>query len=158
VVQVLRLDQDAAHAEEPLLELGEVDARAQVPQLHGEVRVLHLPGHRLLEALLEPERRVHVQLGAGNERGHEERKALDVVPVGVADEEVQPQRLGHRLHQVQAQLAGAGAAVEDDDGSVGGAKLHAGGVAPEARRAIAGRGDRAARSPEPDVHDAPRDA
>src|SRR5581483_8306100 len=119
-------------------------------------RVLHLPGHRLFQTLLESERRVDVQLGARDERGHEEWKALDVVPVRVADEEMQTQRLGKRLQQMEAELAGTGAAVEHDDRSVRRAKLDARGVAAVARGALTRRGDRAACTPEPDVHDAPR--
>jgi hypothetical protein len=138
VVQVLRLDEDAAHPEEAFLELGEVDARAQVAELDGKVRVLHLPRHRLLEALLEAERRVDVQLRARDEGGNEERKALDVVPVRVADEEVQTERLGHRLQEVQPELARARPAVQHDDRPVWRPELHARGVAAETGRAIAG--------------------
>src|SRR5262249_43066041 len=142
-------------AEETLLELGEVDAGAQIAQLHGKVRVLHLPRHRLFEALLKAERRVDVQLDAWNERGDEEGKALDVVPVRVADEQVQVDRRLQRLREMQAQLAGAGAAIEHDDGAVRRADLRAGRVAAEARGAFPGRGDRPTSPPEPDVHDAP---
>ena len=152
VVQELRLDQHAADAEEPLVELREVDARAQVAHLDREVRVLHLAGHRLLEPALETDRRVDVQLGARQERGDEERKALDVIPVGVADEEVEPKGLGHRLDQMQAELAGAGAAIEDDHGAVGGPYLDARGVSPEARGVRPRRGDRSTRSPEANLH------
>ena len=77
-----------------------MDTRAQVAHLDREIRVLHLTGHRLFETALEADRRVDVQLGAGQERGDEEGKALDVIPVGVADEEVEPDGLGHRLSQV----------------------------------------------------------
>ncbi len=152
VIQELRLDEHAPDAEKPLVQLREVDARAQVAHLDREVRVLHLPGHGLLEAALKADRRVDVQLGARQERGDEEGKALDMVPVGVADEQVQANRLRHRLRQVQAELAGAGAAVEDDHRSVGGADLDAGGVTPEARGVRSGRRDRSTRSPKANLH------
>src|SRR5260370_1065545 len=45
VVQVLGLHQHLADSKKPLLELGEVDTRAEIPELHGEVRILHLPRH-----------------------------------------------------------------------------------------------------------------
>src|SRR5262249_58218734 len=93
VIQVLGLDQQVADTKEALVELGEVDARAQVAQLHREVRVFHLPGHRLFESALEAQWRVDVQLRAGYEGGDKERKALDVIPVRVPDEEVKAGRL-----------------------------------------------------------------
>ena len=152
VVHELRLDQHVAHAEEALVQLREVDPRAQVAHLHREVRVLHLPGHRFLEAALEAERRVDVQLRARQEGGDEEGEALDVVPVGVADEEVQAHGPRHRLGEMQPELARAGAAVEDDDRAVGGTHLDAGGVAAVAGGPRPGRGDRAASAPETHVH------
>ncbi len=152
VVQVLRLDQHVAHAEEPLVELREVDAAPQLAELHREVRVLHLPGHRLLEAPLEAERRVDVQLGAREERGHEEGEALDVVPVRVADEEVEPDGMGQRPGEVQAELTRARAAVEDDHGAVGGPDLDAGRVAAVHGRLRTGRGDGPTCSPEAYMH------
>src|SRR5439155_1033181 len=81
-------------------------ARAQIAELHREVRVLHLPGHRLFQPALKAERRVDVQLGARHERRDEEGKALDVVPVGVPDEEMQARR-ERDLREVEAQAAGA---------------------------------------------------
>jgi len=152
VVQVLRLHQHVADAEETLVELGVMDAAPQLAELHGKVRVLHLPRHRLLEAPLEAEGRVDVQLGAGQKGGDEERKALDVVPVRVADEEVESHRLRHRPHEVQAEPARAGAAVEDDDGPVGGAHLGARRVAAVDGRRASGRGDGASGAPEANVH------
>ena len=152
VIQVLRLDQHLAHAKESLVELVEVDARAQVAQLHREVRVLHLARHRLLEPALEAHRRVDVQLGSGQERRDEEGEALDVIPVRVADEEVEAHRLRDRLRQVHAELAGAGAAVEDDHGSVGGAPLPARGITPVPRGVRARRGDRPTSPPDASEH------
>jgi hypothetical protein len=152
VVQVLGLDQHVADPEKALLQLGEVDPRAQVSQLDREVGVLHLPGHRLLEALLEPERRVHVELGPGQERGDEERKALDVIPMGVADEQVQAHGGGEGPDQMEPQLARAGAAVQHDDRAVLGPHLHARRVAAVSGGALARRSYRAPGAPEPYVH------
>src|SRR5207247_711568 len=109
-----RLHAHLSDAEEALVELRVVDTAPQLTELDGEVRVLHLPGHRLLEAPLEAARRVDVQLGPGQERGDEERDALDVVPMRVADEEVESHRLGHRPNEGEAGPTAASAAVEDD--------------------------------------------
>src|SRR5206468_4248175 len=54
------------------------------------------------------------------------------------------------------ELAGAGAAVEDDQRAVGRPHLRARGVAAVPRGALAGRGDRPTRTPESYVHAAPR--
>ncbi len=151
VIQVLRLDQHVADAEEALVELGEVDARAQIAELHREVRVLHLPGHRLFQPALKAERRVDVQLGARHERRDEEGKALDVIPVGVPDQEMQARR-ERDLREVEAQAAGARAAVENDQCAVTAADFHARGVAAVARRLLPGRGDGPSSAPEPYVH------
>jgi len=70
----------------------------------------------------------------------------------MADEEMQADRLGHRLDQVHPELAGAGAAVEDDHSAVRGSDLDAGGIPSEPRGARAGRGDRSTRSPEANLH------
>ena len=69
VIQELRLDQHAADPEKPLIELCEVDARAQVAHLDRKVGVLHLAGHGLLEPALEADRRVDVQLRPGMNAG-----------------------------------------------------------------------------------------
>src|SRR2546428_708968 len=45
VVEILRLDQHLAQAEEALVQLREVDAAPQVAERHREVGVLHLPRH-----------------------------------------------------------------------------------------------------------------
>ncbi len=151
VVQVLGLDQHATDAEEALVELGEVDARAQIAQLHREVRVLHLPGHRLFQAALEAEGGVDVQLGPGHEGGDEEGKALDVIPVRVTDEEVEAGRLGH-LGEMQAEAAGAGATVEHDQRAVGSTDFHTRRITTVTRRLFPGRGNRPSGAPEPYVH------
>src|SRR5262249_2183789 len=130
----------------------EVDAGAQVAHLHREIRVLHLTGHGLLEAALEADRRIDVELGARRERGDEERKPLDVIPVSVSDEEMQSNRLRHRLDQMEPELAGTRAAVQDDDGAVRRSHLDAGSITSEARGVRAGRGDRSTRSPEANLH------
>ena len=155
MVQVLRFDEHVADAEEAFLELPEVDAAAQVTELHGEVRVLHLPRHRFLEVVLEADRGVDVQLGAGDEGRHEERKALDVVPVRVPDEEMQLERLLLGLHEMQTELANAGAAIEDDERPARRPDFDAGSIAAVFRGKGPGRSDRATGSPETYFHATP---
>ena len=58
-------------------------------------------------------------------------------------------------HQRLAELARAGAAVQDDQRAIVGADFHARGVAAVAQCGGTGRGDGAARPPETDPHDRP---
>jgi hypothetical protein len=89
---------------------------------------------------------------ARHERRVEEREALDVVPVNVAEEHVRSD--GHLGQQLLAEQAKPGAAVEDEDG-LAGAHFDTAGVAPDLHRARPGRGDAPADSPEGDVHPLP---
>src|SRR5262249_36749032 len=82
----------------------------------------------------------------------EEGKPLDVVPMGVADEQVQGERLtGGLLQERLAELADTGARVEDEDVAAA-AHLHADGGAAIQRGAGTGRRDRAPRAAEGDLH------
>ena len=78
-----------------------------------EARVVHLAGERLLERARDVVAAVEVDDVARHERGVEEREALDVIPVDVAEEEVRRER--HLLQQRLAEQAKAGAAVEDEE-------------------------------------------
>src|SRR3989442_6599417 len=102
--------------------------RSEIVQPHGEVGVLHLPGNGVLHAAMEARLGVDVQRGVGVEGRAEERKALDVLPLGMPDEEVDAEGLGRGLQEVMAQLPGARPAVQDDDRAVIGPDFHARGV------------------------------
>jgi hypothetical protein len=86
---------------------------------------------------------------AGHEGRQEERQSLDVVGVGVADEQVRSRRAAAR--QRDAELPRAGAAIEDEERAVVGAGLDTGGIPTVARGLRTGRGDRSADSPEADA-------
>jgi hypothetical protein len=51
-----------------------------------------LPGQRLLQAVLKVPRGIQVQLGVGEKGGIEEGKALNVIPMGMPQQEVEAQR------------------------------------------------------------------
>src|SRR5207302_4476484 len=85
---------------------------------------------------------------AAHEVGPEEGKALDVDPVGVADQEVG----ADRPRQLVAELADARAAVDDDQLAGRGADLDAGGVPAVAQGVAAGRRAGASRPPELHPH------
>jgi hypothetical protein len=86
---------------------------------------------------------------ARDERGLEERKALDVVPVHVAEEHVGRQR--HLVQELLAEQAQPCAAVEDED-RFAQAQLDAARVAADLHRAWSGRRNAAANAPKGDLH------
>jgi len=86
---------------------------------------------------------------AGHEGRQEERQSLDVVGVGMADEEVRSRRAAAR--QRDAELPRAGAAIEDEERAVVGARLDTGCVPAVASGLRTGRGDRSPDPPEADA-------
>src|SRR5205807_1870108 len=98
VIQVLRLDQDFADAEETFFKLGVMDAAPEVLQLHRKVRILHLAGKRVFETALKCGRAVDVQLISWEKGRSEKRKSLNVVPMRVADQQMDSLRSGARQH------------------------------------------------------------
>ncbi len=151
VVQVPGGDRDVVDLELALDEVVVLDRGAEVEELDREVRVLHLARERLVDRRVEPPGPVHVPHVAGHEQRREERQALDVVPVRVADEEV-PVDPATGPHELLAQLVDAGPAVEHEQRAGVGAHRHARRVAAVADRRRARLGDRAPSSPERDLH------
>jgi len=86
---------------------------------------------------------------AGEERRQEERQPLDVVGVGVADEQVGPRRAAAR--EGDPELPRARAAIEDEERPIVGARLDAGRVAAVASGLRTGRGDGSPDPPEADA-------
>src|SRR5271163_3875221 len=84
---------------------------------------------------------------AGNEAGREERKALNMIPVGVTEQDVRLQRLGTVAKQVCAERASASAAVEYQAGARIGYHFYAGSVAAELVSARTGSGNGTACTP-----------
>ncbi len=152
VVDHLRGRAIGPHAEPLLPQLLEGDLRAQLVELDGKVRVLHLPRERALQRAIDAARAVDAEPAAGDVGGEEERKALNVVPMGVADEDVHRRQGRPAGEEVETQGAGAGAAIEEDDGPVVGAHLHAARVAAVERRAPPRSRNGAAGAPEADQH------
>src|SRR5439155_26473943 len=87
----------------------------------------------------------------GEER-RKERKALNVIPMGVTDEEMPMQRAGVGRHQCAPEPVGAGAAIEDHEGAISGAHFHTRGVAAVAQPSRPGRWDGSTGAPEANAH------
>src|ERR1019366_5865854 len=119
------------------------------PEVHREVRVIHLPRERLLESPRDVVPAVKMKHVARDERRLEEGEALDVVPVNVAEEHVR--REGHLLLELLPEETQARPAVEDEDG-LARAHLDAARVAADLDRGRSRRGDAPSDSPESDLH------
>jgi hypothetical protein len=111
--------------------------------------------------LAEHRLEVHVPLAredvdavAGAIERREERQALDVVPVGVADEDrgLALAVLERLLHEGLAEVADAGARVDDDRRAALRTHLDARRVPAVPVGGSSWDGDRASNSPEPDLH------
>src|SRR6266516_6758054 len=83
----------------------------------------------------------------------EERKALNVIPVRMSEENVRVNGFLALGHQRGGQPVRAGAAVKNQKVAVDGGQLDAGGIAAEVVRARPGSGDRPPRSPETYSHE-----
>ena len=93
---------DVADGEGALDEVVVVDGRGELLDRDREVGVLHLSGERLAERTGQTAGTVDVPRAVRLEQGGEERQALDVVPVGVADEEVAVDRLHRPLRAISS--------------------------------------------------------
>ena len=116
VIQILRLDKHIADAKQTLFQLGEMDPARQVVEFHGEVGVLHLSRQRILKTALKADRRVDIQLRFRESGGREKGKAVDMIPVGVPYQQVNPPN--PFLQQFLPKRPGSGSAIEKDDGAV----------------------------------------
>src|SRR6266481_4335815 len=125
---------------------------AELAKCHREIRVLHLPGEGILQALPQTLRRVDVPFVPLDEERREKGKTLDVVPVRVSEQEMTAHGALARRYEASAQIMSTGAAVEDNQRPVCGAHLHTGGVAPVANRARPRLCQGASRPPKPNTH------
>ena len=85
VVEVLRAHHHVVDVERALDELVVADPAFELIDRDGEVRIAHLGGERLAQGFVHASRAVDIPLARTVERG-EERQALDVVPVRVAEQ------------------------------------------------------------------------
>jgi hypothetical protein len=61
----------------------------QILKSDRKIGILHLPGESFLQAMLEVPRGIEMQFSVREEGGIEEGEALDVIPMGMADTEMQ---------------------------------------------------------------------
>src|SRR5262249_48649470 len=87
-----------------------------------------------------------------DEQRREEWESLNMIPMGVRDEEMTLDRTGARRRQGTPELIRAGATIEHHEGTVGGAHFHTGGVAPIAQGRRPGHRDGSTGAPETNTH------
>ena len=152
VVQIPRLDIDLAEPERALDEIMIAGRGAKVLQTDRKVGLLHLPGESIAQGVAEAVGPVDVPFIAGHEQRREEWQALDVVPVGVTDQEVTAYGAGAHGLQRKAEILCAAAAIKDDPRAILRLELDAGGVASVAKSIGPRLGDRAPCPPETHSH------
>ena len=88
VVQVARLDRDIVDDEATFAQVVIAHGCAEGLGRDREIGIFHLPRERVLERFAEALRRVEVPFMARHEERREEGDALDVIPMGMADQHV----------------------------------------------------------------------
>ena len=86
VIEVAAGNLDVANPQPSLDELAITNCGAELLKGYGKVGRLHLARQGLSQALAEAVRRVDVPFKAGNEKWLEKWDTLNVIPVGVADQ------------------------------------------------------------------------
>jgi hypothetical protein len=152
------LDPEPVHGECPRLHMRHRQRGIQLVERDREHDRIHLLAQDSFQIHLALPGAPNAHGAPGVEQWREERQALNVIPVGVREEEVHLDRVPKPLDQGAPQRANAGARVENDQSPrARGVGLHgdAGRVAPVARRPGSRRGNRATSAPdrEPVRHD-----
>ena len=137
------------------MELAKRDTGTCSVERHGKERRIGLRGEHAAQVLVVALACVDEQTIAFPIERRKERQPLDVVPVGVADQDVRLAfaRLELGTHKLFAQATNAGAAVDDDARACRRRDLDARGVTSVALGAGARNGKRATNAPEADSHD-----
>ena len=109
-----------------LAEVGEANCRSERFEVNRKIAVGHLPGEGSVQLIAHPAGAVDVPLVSGNKKRNEKREPLDVVPVGMGDEDIALHVFLSRGHQLLIETVDAGATVEDIQRSVVHDDLNAG--------------------------------
>ena len=155
VVHVVGADAHVVDLERALGQVVVAHPGGELLECDGEVGVLHLAGQRVADRRPHAARAIDVPLELGVEQRCQEGQTLDVVPVGVADEDVAAPRATGFCQQRLAQRVGTGAAIEQDQHATATAHLDAGRVAAVAQGLRPRLRNRPSRAPEADFHGIP---
>src|SRR5262249_46640396 len=138
VVDVSRFHKNFTDPKESLAELVVIDPAGQILQLDWKVGRLHLTGDRVLQTALETCRRTNVQFDVRKESRRKERKTLNVIPVRMANEQVNPFNFRSRVQQLHTEFAHPGPAIKDQNSAFTRPHFDTGSVASEKHGPIAG--------------------
>ena len=141
MVGAVGADEGGADGEIEVAQFLNLDVAGELGEGDGKVGAFHLAGEGGFEAGAGAFAAEDAEAAAGFVEGGKEGQALDVIPVGVGDEEGEGEGLGLEFcEEGAAEFAEAGAGVEDDD-VFAAADFNAGGVAAVADGAASRRGD-----------------
>jgi hypothetical protein len=147
VVSQASLDADGANLEMQLLELFYFYIGGHFPKANGKVGILHLAVQDIVQAIFCAFVPEDMQMILRSVKGKEKREALDVIPVGVSQQQAEIKGFSPELFEQGApERAEAGAAVEDDDLSVR-TDFDAGRIAPIIEGGWAGGGNGSTNTP-----------
>src|SRR4030095_13451033 len=152
MIQILRGHADAPDLEHALCQIVEPDFGVEGRQRDREILVGHLASKARLDLSAVATWGIDLPDVIRDEERRKERKALNVIPMGVTDEEMTMHRAGGCRHQSAPEPVGAGAAIEDDEGAISGAHFHTRGVAAIAQRCRPGLRDGSTGAPEANAH------
>ena len=152
MMKVLRDDPRVADFVRSFSELSEGDGCRKLADLDGEVSELHLAGENFAQRMSAPFGTADRDLVPGNEERGEEGKALDVIPVRVAEQDRCRDGLRGVRHELRAERASARPAVKYEAGAPARRHSHTRGIAAETDGARAWRSDRPPGAPESNSH------
>ena len=147
MVGALGANADGADIQVEIFDFFDFEIAGEVGKMNGKVGALHLAGQGADQSLAGAFAAEDFQAAAGIVDGAEKREALNMIPVGMGDQQSEIERLAFKfLEQGLAEQAQTGAGIENDD-LVTVTDFHAGSVAAVANGAGAGGGDGASHTP-----------
>jgi len=119
VVQILRSDFYITDVKIAFDQFVIADLGPHLIEPHGEIDILHLAGQRVVQGLTEALGGIDVPLVSGPEEGSKEGNALNVIPMGMGNEDMPFYSRLAGLYERPSKIVETAAAVDDDEG-VGG--------------------------------------
>src|SRR6266498_1646555 len=115
MVEVTGRDPDIVDVESTLDKIMVVDRGSKLIERDGEICVLHLPGQCFAQGLAKAFRAVNIPFVTGRENRSEERQALDMIPMGMTDQDVAAHAFQAGRHEFLAEGVGSGSAIKDNE-------------------------------------------
>src|SRR6266496_4242297 len=115
-----------------------VDRGSELIERDREIRVLHLPGQCFAQGLAKAFWAVNIPFVTGHEKRSEERQALDMIRMGMTDQDVSAHAFRTSRHEFVAEGVSSGSAIKNDECACCRVHLNARGIASVTSRARAG--------------------